>query len=72
MADKYFATATVQVTLEITVKDTWGKDCPISQVYRQGAESAIGSLGYALRQSGIKAKIIGTPQVSAVVAKGFE
>lgn len=62
------ATARVTVTLEIIVPDSWGKSCPISQVYRQAADSAVGTINHAIRASNIKAKIIGTPEVTAVIA----
>lgn len=38
------ARARVQITVEILVDDSWGEDCPVSQIHRQAKESALGVL----------------------------
>ena len=62
------ATARVTVTLEIVVPSSWGKDCPVSQVYRQAAESAVSTIYHAIRASNIKATVVGKPEVTTVIA----
>lgn len=61
------AIATVTVTLEIVVPDRWGNNCTLEQVYRQAERSAVGAMQHAIHASNIKAKIVGKPEVSAVV-----
>lgn len=63
------ASARVTVTLEITVPDSWGDDCTVAQIYRQAEESARASIAHALRASQVKAKVIGTPEVTTVITK---
>jgi hypothetical protein len=59
--------ARVQVTVEVTV-GSWGPECEISQVYRQGAESAMGRIRAAIGNSGHASnmKIVGVGKVLAI------
>lgn len=65
---EYYATAKVTLTVEIEVKDTWGGDASVSQVHRQGAESALGTLRALTGQMkhGERMTIVGEPIVHAV------
>jgi hypothetical protein len=66
-------TATVQLTLEIKVGDSWGGDCAMDQVYKQARDSAVGMINEALRAGKpalqTRIKIVGTPSISAVVVE---
>lgn len=66
-------TATVQLTLEINVGDSWGGDCAMDQVYKQARDSAVGMINEALGASKERLqnriKIVGTPSISAVVVE---
>lgn len=71
---KVKVTARVRVVLDIPVWDTWGGDCPLSQVQKQAAESALGMLHDSggelngLFQRGV-ARLVGEPEVTAVIVE---
>ncbi len=39
--DRSIVRATVTLTVEVTLPDRWGPDCPLDQVRRQAEESAL-------------------------------
>jgi len=47
-----FTTATVTVSLEIRVNDSWGDNCTVAQVKKQAADSANGILRRAVETEG--------------------
>lgn len=53
---RWRATTRARVTVQIEVDvGSWGPDCDLAQVYRQGSESAIGRVRQALtRDSGMR------------------
>lgn len=66
--DKYpyaSTTAKVKLTVEVATGESWGPDCPLGQVYKQGTEAAVGKLRQIL--AGHKdVVIIGEPVVTAI------
>lgn len=64
---KIQARARVQVTLDITVPDTWGPDCPTHQIWRQAAESALGLIENGIPRAVMQ--VVGEPRVTAVLAE---
>jgi hypothetical protein len=72
--------ARVRVTLEIDMPDSWGADCSLAQVFRQGEQGAIDllrrhfSLGDGVKIAGFEqdatARVLGKPTVLAVTSSG--
>lgn len=57
-------------TLVIKIHDlgAWGEDCPMTQVYAQAAEAAIGYLRNTAKGTHGKIEIIGEPKITAILA----
>lgn len=72
--------AVVRLQVEVRVHDAWGFDCKLEQVEKQARESAVGALmrGVSInhmrhwRGSDVAARIIGEPQVQAVLVEDPE
>lgn len=63
--------ARVTVLVEIEVPDTWGEDCPMSQVHRQATESAYGMVD-RLRRHPVEPssyRIVGNPKVEMILVE---
>ena len=58
--------AEVQLTIQMSNLGSWGSDCPLSQVYDQALEAAIGRLGRAFKDIG-DIKVVGIPNVKAII-----
>ena len=65
MSKKLVATARVRVVLELQV-GSWGDDCPMAQVYRQAADSALEQVRAGRLQA---ARVLGEPEVVAILAE---
>ncbi len=76
---KHSASARVQLTIEVDVGSSWGGDCTVAQVHKQGEEEAIGCVRqlldearrsdvHALKDWANRIKIIGQPKITAVLA----
>ena len=64
------ARARVTVTLEIDVGSNWGADCTVEQVYKQGAEEAVGRMRNVLDKCGVhNVRIIENPMVTAILTE---
>lgn len=63
MTDKSIIRATVKLTVEVRVADTW-ETCSLKQIYQQAAESAIGRVTKA---SVPGCTIIGVPLVTTIM-----
>lgn len=63
------AVARVQITIEIPLNQPWGADCPISQVWKQARDQAIGILERLRGRDGQGYSIIGEPTVKAIVVE---
>lgn len=66
--------ARVRVTIEIPLGDTWGGDCPLSQVYRQAERQVREMLEHrdsvlAAGRSLFAAQIVGDVEVTAITCK---
>jgi hypothetical protein len=48
------ATVRVRVVVEVPVRSTWGSDCTVAQVQKQGIEEAVGALRRVVGSSGIR------------------
>ena len=70
--------ASVRVTLEIEVSDSWGPDCSMGQVESQATSAALGAIARGVTIGGRPgsdtdpktrgwATVIGTPEVIAIV-----
>jgi hypothetical protein len=69
MSDKLQARTRVRVVLDIYPTDTWGQECELTQVYKQGKESAVNELRRVLKEwPGNRVRIVGEPEVEAVIA----
>lgn len=67
---KIIAHARVKIEVEIAVSDSWGADCPISQVHQQAAESAMGVIRHMCEQTKEhRVRICGEPSISAVIVE---
>lgn len=64
---KITSRARVQVTLEVVVPDTWGSDCPMDQIWKQGRDSALGLIERGIPRSLMQ--IVGTPKVTAMLVE---
>ncbi len=65
MSKKVFATARVQVTLEIVLKDRWDDSASVEQIYRQAAES----VKNAVTREGIRGRVIDEPKIIAILTE---
>lgn len=66
------ATARVKVEMEILSGSTWGDTCAISQVQSQAVEGALGflrQLGDKFPEFRARVKIVGEPEVIAVLVE---
>lgn len=61
--------AVATLTVEIHDLGAWGEDCPMTQVYEQAAEAAVGFLRNVAKGQLGKLKIIGEPKVTAIMAE---
>jgi len=52
MSAKITGKARVQLTIEVELATTWGDNCTIGQLHKQGAEDAIGEVRRKLNNSG--------------------
>ena len=70
--------ATVRMTLEVEVPDTWGPECTLDQVERQATAAAIGAIARGVTIGGRPgsdtdpktrgwASVVGQPEVTAIV-----
>lgn len=60
------ARATIQLTVEVSIPDRWGGDCPLDQVFRQAASEALAKVSRLL---GPAARVVGEPRVTAVLTE---
>ena len=69
MADGTKATARVRFTVEYSDCGTWGKDCPLSQVWDQAAAAALTAFESCLHAAGQQSRftLLGKPEVIAVL-----
>jgi hypothetical protein len=76
---RYSANARVQLTIEVDVGSSWGSDCTVAQVHKQGEEEAIGCVRQLLQEAitgddrilkdrASRIRIVGHPKVTAVLA----
>ena len=61
--------ARVRILLEVSLADTWGGDCPLSQVYKQAKDSALNIIAQKISGSMKDIKPIGTPEVEAIIVE---
>ena len=68
---KVQANVRVQVTLQILPDDSWGEECGLPQIWKQGIDSAVGFLRNALQvelRSG-KISFVGEPKIVTVLVE---
>lgn len=59
--------AKVKIVVEVDA-DSWGDDCQLAQLYKQAAESALLTLGNAIKTlHGVR--IIGEPEVIGIITE---
>jgi hypothetical protein len=71
-APKVTVKATVQLLVQIDVTDSWGGDCPMSQVYDQARRAAFNKLNSAMSGCQVawqRVAVVGTPVVTAVAVE---
>ena len=61
--------ARVRILLEICLADTWGGDCPLSQVYKQSKDSANSIISQKIASSMKYIKMIGKTEVEAILVE---
>lgn len=61
--------ARVTLLLEIDLDGSWSSDTKINQVHRQATDSALGQISKIIKEAKITCRIIGTPQVNAIIVK---
>ena len=66
LKDKIKTKAQVKVLLEISLSNSWGGDCPLSQVYKQAKESALNIISQKIAGSMKDIQIIGKPEVITI------
>ena len=60
--------AVAMVTLEISLTDVWGSDCVLSQIHKQGVDSALAALHLMVSAvPGDRVRLVGKPTVSKVI-----
>lgn len=59
------ATTRVQVTVDVRVNGSWGRDCSLGQIQDQASAGAINNLRKALEP--VDVVIVGEPRVTMVV-----
>ncbi|HUV85418.1 MAG TPA: hypothetical protein VMV86_06900 [Methanosarcinales archaeon] len=64
------ATAQVNVTLQITLTDTWGKDCTIFQAQDQAKASALNIIHQQITSSMKNIKVLGEPESIIIIMEG--
>lgn len=63
----FTATARVQITIEIDAGSSWGPDCTVAQVRKQAGDESVARIMNILRDSKIRVRLIGEPNVLAVM-----
>jgi hypothetical protein len=53
------ATIRVQVLVEVAVGASWGDDCSVGQVRKQGVEEAVGAVTRLVHVEGSKVRVVG-------------
>ncbi|TET67294.1 MAG: hypothetical protein E3J56_13160 [Candidatus Aminicenantes bacterium] len=61
--------ARVKVLLEISLPDTWGGDCLLSQVYKQAKDSAANIIVQKISASMKDIRVIGKAEVVAILVE---
>ena len=59
--------AVVKMQVEVSLYDTWGKECKIDQVFNQASNAAISRVNKALSKD-TNIRILGNPRVDAIIA----
>lgn len=70
MSDSAKSTARVRFTVEYSDCATWGKDCPVGQVWDQARSAALLAFQNVLRESGLNGSrftVVSPPEVIAVL-----
>ncbi len=71
MDNKVSASARVTLTVEVDVGSTWGEACQLKQIHKQASEEAVGALMRHIHSGARGMRIVGKPNVTAVlVAQG--
>ena len=63
--EKVTTVARVTVTIEISLTQPWGSDCPLDQVWKQARDQAVGIVERLRGNASFR--IVGDPQVVAVL-----
>lgn len=66
-APRIEASAVVIVKVRVELAAMWGDDCSVGQVHRQAVEEATGLVRRLIKDSPA-ARVVGEPEVSAVIA----
>ena len=69
MEKKIKSKARVKVLLEISLSDTWGEDCLLSQVYKQAKKSAVNIVYQKITGSMKNVRIVGEAVVVAILVE---
>ena len=63
------ASAKVRILLEVSLPDTWGEDCCLSQVYKQAKDSAVNIVSQRIFGSMKEMQMIGEAEVLAILVE---
>ena len=66
MSDKITCGASVKLTLEILLDDTWGHDCKIEQVVKQANDGAQGAIRRLCEESRGRIRLLEITEVRAI------
>ena len=69
MESKIRTKARVKILLEISLSDTWGGDCPLSQVHKQAKDSAMNIVSQRIASSERNIRIVGKPEAVAIMVE---
>lgn len=71
MTERITTSAKATITIEISGIGTWGPDCLLNQVYKQGVDAAINAIQKLIQDGGSKVnahfRMVGSPKIEAVI-----
>lgn len=66
---KVWASAVIEVTLEVPANSSWGGDCELKQIHSQAREETLNGLLTTLRVKYPGVKVVGRPVVKAILTR---
>lgn len=67
MSTRMTATSVIRLVVEVTPTDSWGGECTVEQVKKQGTEAALAAIQRVFEKTGVRAKVVDVAAVRMVI-----